>query len=78
MRISGRSGAGWQSSEIQVASKDRGEDVADRLSGEELAAREHFVQHDAEGPDVGALIHRSRWTISFSCAASRPSAIWRA
>ena len=35
---------------------DRGQDVRDRLAVEEPAAGQHLEQHDAEGPDVGALV----------------------
>ena len=34
----------------------RGQDVRDRLAVEEPAAGQHLEQHDAEGPDVGALV----------------------
>ena len=36
----------------------RGERVADRLALEEPRPVEHLEEHDAEGPDVGALVDR--------------------
>jgi DNA-binding TFAR19-related protein (PDSD5 family) len=53
----GRSDGG-QGREVDLALEYSGEDVAHRLAGEELAAREHLVEHDAEGPDVRALVDR--------------------
>ena len=43
---------------IGFARDDGGDDVGDGLAGERAAAREHFVEHDAERPDVRALVDR--------------------
>ena len=44
--------------EVGLAGQHRREHVAHRLAVEEPAAGEHLVEHDAEGPDVGATIRR--------------------
>ena len=41
------------------ARDDGGDDVGDGLAGERAAAGEHFIEDDAERPDVRALVDRS-------------------
>ncbi len=54
----GRRQAGREKGPVGVGAQDRGERVAHRLAGEEPLSREHLPEDDAEGPDVGALVHR--------------------
>ena len=48
---------GRQRRPIDLARQDRREYVRHGLAVEEPLAREHLEEHDAEGPDVGALVH---------------------
>jgi hypothetical protein len=43
---------------VGFASHNGGDAVRDRGGAECLAAREHLIEHAAEGPDVAALVHR--------------------
>jgi len=47
-----------ESVEVDLRLEHGGQDVADHLSVEQPAADEHLVEHDPEGPDVGASIRR--------------------
>ena len=44
--------------EIGLLRHHRRDHVGDGVAGEERAAGEHLPQQDAEGPDVGPLVHR--------------------
>ena len=47
-----------QAGPVDLARQDRRQRVGHRVGGEEGAAGEHFVDHHAERPDVGAGIDR--------------------
>ena len=51
-------GVHWQQCPVGLFLQDRRERVRNRLAGKKTLAREHFEQHHAERPDVGALVHR--------------------
>ena len=42
--------------QVGLAREDQTERLGDRLAVEQPRAGEHLVEHDAEGPDVGALV----------------------
>ena len=50
--------AAGRAAQSELALQDGREHVADRLALEEPAAGQHLEEHDAEGPDVGALVDR--------------------
>jgi len=56
-RAHARGRGGGQLTPGDLAREHGGEDVGDRLAGEEPPARQHLVQHHAESPDVGAPVH---------------------
>src|SRR5262249_7156492 len=47
-----------ESAPVRLAGQDRGERVGHGLAVEGLAAGQQLVDNDAEGPDVGPLVHR--------------------
>ena len=49
---------GGQRRPVRLALEDGRDGVGDRLARERAPARQHFVQHAAERPDVGALVDR--------------------
>jgi hypothetical protein len=53
----GRDGRG-QRSPIDIRAQHGGEHVGDRVTFEQPLAGEHLVEHDPEGPDVGAFVDR--------------------
>ena len=57
-RLDVRRGRLREGGEVGLAGQHRREHVAHRLAVEEPAADEQLVEHDAEGPDVGATIRR--------------------
>ena len=57
--VSDRAGNGrGQRRPVRLARELSGQHFAHCLAGEELLTGEHLEQHDAEGPDVGALVDR--------------------
>ena len=51
-------GHGRQRAPVGLLADDRDDDVGRVLTGKRPTARQHLEQDDAEGPDVGAAIHR--------------------
>ena len=49
---------GGQGRPVGLALDHLGERVGDAVAGEDAPAGQHLVEHAAEGPDVGALVHR--------------------
>ena len=49
---------GGQATPLGLALEDRRDRVGGRLAGKRRPRRQHLVQHAAERPDVGALVHR--------------------
>ena len=49
---------GGQRRPVRLARQHRGQHVAHRLAAEKAPPRQHLEEHDAERPDVGALVHR--------------------
>ena len=43
---------------LRIVLQDRSQRFGSRLTAERLFAREHFVEHCAEGPNIGPLIDR--------------------
>ena len=57
-RRSGAGGSHRQRSPVGLPFEDRRDRVGHRRAGERPPAGEHLVEHTAEGPDVGAPVHR--------------------
>ena len=48
----------WQPSPVDVLANDSGEHVSGIRACKQLTTGDHLVQHHAERPDIGALVHR--------------------